>query len=66
MVNIEEFPKLDLGITLYQQCQKQEVNILMIKDDGPGMNHRDLKEALTGELQSSKKKQGGFNSAENA
>jgi hypothetical protein len=37
-------------LLLYPQKQSQDVNILHFKDNGPGLSHLNLKEALTGEI----------------
>ena len=63
---MEDFESLELGISLFQHCNQQDVNILQIKDNGPGMTFQDLREAMTGEITSSKMNQQGFNSDESS
>jgi hypothetical protein len=52
ILNREDFDQLELivQLLLYPQKQSQDVNILHFKDNGPGLSHLNLKEALTGEI----------------
>jgi hypothetical protein len=51
ILNREDFEQLDMIVRLLFYPQKPaKENILHIKDNGPGMTHLNLKEALTGEI----------------
>ena len=47
VLNIEEFSKLSINVTLCEQ--NDSVNILFVKDTGPGFSHSELRHALTGQ-----------------
>lgn len=52
ILNREDFEPLDMivQLLLYPQKDSQDVNILHFNDNGPGMSHLNLKEALTSEV----------------
>jgi hypothetical protein len=52
VLNRDDFESLDMivQLLLYPQKNSQDVNILHFNDNGPGMSHLNLKEALTSEI----------------
>lgn len=50
VLNMEEFAKLSINVTLCEQ--NDNVNILFLKDTGPGFSLSELRHALTGQTNS--------------